>query len=159
MAHLNKVVDLRATSDTRFADGCAVYHAVGLDLHIVLDHGYTGLANFVPMSVRLSREPIAVASKHDTILQKHAISNARAFAHCYMRVREKIISNFCAAINGNEAVQHRVWSDLHVFVNKTVRTNVSSRANFRGFCDYSGRMNARSVCRDGVEQFDCSCEI
>src|SRR5580704_651356 len=56
-------------------------------------------------------------------------------------------------------MQHRVRADLDVFVNKTVRADVSSRANSRGFCDYSGRMNVRSIPRNRVEQFDCSCEI
>src|SRR5580704_15111152 len=84
MANLDEVVDLGPASDARLADGRSVDNTLCLDLNIVLDHRGAGLADFVPASIRLARESIAVTSNHDAVLQENTISDVRAFAQTDM---------------------------------------------------------------------------
>src|ERR1700722_5490155 len=153
VANLDEVVDLGPATDARFADGGAVHDALGLNLNIVFDHRGTRLANFVPASINLARKPVAVTSNHDSVLQENTISDARAFAHADMGMGEKIVANFYPAINSHEAMQHGVRTDLHAFINKTIRTDVSSYSNSCGFRDNSGWMNTRRVRRCLMEEF------
>src|SRR3984957_3987255 len=159
VANLDEVVDLGPATDARFADGGAVHDALGLNLNIVFDHRGTRLANFVPASINLARKPVAVTSNHNSVLQENAISDARAFAHADVGMGEKIVANFYPAINSHEAVQHGVRTDLHVFIYKTIRPDMSSYSNPCGFCDNSGWVNAWRVCGQRVEEFDSSCEV
>src|ERR1700722_2303963 len=121
VANLDEVVDLGSTADARLADGGAVHNALGLNLNIVFDHRSAGLADFVPPSISLAREPITVASNYDAVLQENTISDARTFPHADMGMGEKIVTNFYSAINSHETVQHGVRTDLRVVVNKTIR--------------------------------------
>ena len=124
MADEHEIIQFGALADERLADGGAVDAGIGLDLYVVADHSDSRLRHFVPAAVALFGETEAIAADDHAVLQHHAIANAAAFAHDGMRVREKVVANARAAIDGDEAVQDGVTPEHGVFVDVAVRANV-----------------------------------
>src|SRR5207245_5704329 len=103
MADEHEIIQLGACADARLADGGAVDAGVGLDFHVVADHGDSRLQHLVPAAVALFGETEAVSSDDHAVLQHHAIADAAAFAHDGLRVRGEIVADARPAIAGEEA--------------------------------------------------------
>src|SRR5205823_14551854 len=74
VAHLDKVVDLRPSTDTRLAHAGAIHACIRLDLYIILDHRGTRLRNLVPLPTSILGEPIPISADDRSILQDHVVS-------------------------------------------------------------------------------------
>src|SRR5205085_2805036 len=125
-----------------FANGGAVNARVGLDFDIVFEDCRSGLRHLVPGTVLLFGEAETIAADDHTILQDDAIADAAMFAHDSVSVREKMIPDFCAAINSHKAVEDGVIADGDVFIDKTIRSDVRGCANPGGIRDHRRGMNA-----------------
>src|SRR6185437_2063989 len=152
--HLNKIIEFRAASNTRFAHRGAIDSAVSLNFHIVTNKGDSRLLNLVPPAVMLAREAKAVAADYHAILQDNAMADLAPFADGNVTVREKIVPDARAAINADKTMQHCVRADDDILVDKAVRTNVSASADSGGLGNHRSRMNARCIAWRGVKKFD-----
>src|SRR5580658_5123823 len=145
MADDDKVVQLGAATNARFSDRGAVDARVRLDFDIVLKHGGAGLLHLVPGAVFLLGEAETVAADNGAVLQDDAVSDAAEFADHGMGVREEVIANACALVNGDEAVQNRVAADVGIFSDQAVRSNVGTCADFGRLRDESGGVESWHV--------------
>src|SRR5579863_6248054 len=140
MADEHKVIELGALADARLANGGAVDAGVGLNLHVVANHGDPRLQHLVPAAVGLPGKAEAVAAYDHAVLQDHAVADTAVFAHYGVRVREKVVADARAAIDGDEAVQHGIAADHGTFVHVAVGTNVRAGADLRRDGDHGGGM-------------------
>jgi len=69
-------------------------------------------------------------------------------------VREKVIADFHAAVDGDKAVENGVIADRDILVDKAIRADVCTGANACGFCNDCGGMNARGVGRRLIKKLD-----
>jgi len=80
MPHQDKIIQLGATPDARFADGGAVDTRIGLHLDVVFKNRGAGLLHLVPSPIFLLGEAQAVTADNGSILQNHTISNLAELA-------------------------------------------------------------------------------
>src|SRR5579859_4077330 len=69
-------------------------------------------------------------------------------------MREEIVADVHAAINGDGTVEYGVFADDDIFVHETVGADVCVGADFCGSGDDGGGMNARRVLWWLVEEFE-----
>src|SRR5438309_8231300 len=93
MADLAKAVNLRTALHTRLTHRRPIHGGKGLNLHVVFDHRYARLHNFVLRSVVCLCEAEPVASHHHAILQRHTVADAAKLAHGNMRMCSEVIPN------------------------------------------------------------------
>src|SRR5260370_37984700 len=60
-----------------------------------------------------------------------------------MRVGKKAVTDLCTAIDGDEAMQHRIATDGRFLVDETIRTDVRSLSDAGTLGDHGGGVNAR----------------
>ena len=63
------------------------------------------------------------------------MADTAIFADAYMGVREKVVSDFCAAINGNETVQYGILADSRLRRRSSRAPRVGAVADLRCFRD------------------------
>src|SRR5882762_9356197 len=154
MADQHQIIELAAAANTGLADSRAINASVGLHLDVIFQYGRTRLLHLVPTAVLLLGETQAIAADHNSVLKNDAVADAAKFANHRMGMGEEVVANFRASINGDKAVQHGVATDLHLIVNKTVRTNVRVLADPRRPGDDRSGMNSGLVARRLIEQFN-----
>ncbi len=111
------------------------------------------------LSIGLARESKAVAADDHAVLQDHAVANPAVLPNAGMGVREKVVADFCAAIDGDKAVQHGISSDFDFFIDKAIGPNVRPGADVRRFGDNRGGVNTGCELWRWMKKFDCSREI
>jgi hypothetical protein len=154
MAYEDEIIKLRAASYASLADGGAVDAGIGLNFDIVLQDGGAGLAHFVPRPVFLLGKTEAVTADDRSILQDHAMAEAARFTDDGVGVREEIVANVSAAIDGDETVKNGVAADFGFFIYETVGADVRSFADAGGLCNHGSCMNARRIARSLIEKLD-----
>src|SRR5271154_1617311 len=154
MADEDQIVKLGAAGDARLTDGGAVDAGVGLDFNVVFQDGGASLQHFVPAAVRLLGEAKTIRADDGAILQDDAVADAAMFANHGMRVGEEMVADFCAVIDGNEAVQNGCRANFHLFIDKAVRADVRAFGDTRGGGDYGGGMDAGVVVRGMMKEFE-----
>jgi len=65
-----------------------------------------------------------------------------------------VIADFRAAVDGDKTVENGVIADRDILVDKTIRSDVCTASNARGFCNDCGGMNAGGVGRRLIKKFD-----
>src|SRR5262249_39528426 len=108
VADQNKVVEFGAAADARFPNRGTVDAGVGLNFHIVFEHGRARLRHLVPGAVFLFGEAQTVAADDDAVLQDYAVANAAVFANDCVGVGEEVIADSNTAIERDETVKHGV---------------------------------------------------
>ncbi len=111
-------------ADACFSDSRAVDAGIGLNFDVVFENGGAGLGHLVPRAVFLFGEAEAIGSDDHTILQHDAVADAAVLANDSVRVGEKMIADFCAAINSYKTMQNRMIADGDIFIHETVRADV-----------------------------------
>ena len=69
-------------------------------------------------------------------------------------MRKEIIPNLGAAVNGYEAMQHRIAPDFCLFLHITIRPNVRALADPGAFRDNRCWMNPRRIARRLIEKLE-----
>ena len=87
------------------------------------------------------------------------MADAAVFAHDGMRVREEVVADARAAINGHEAVQDGIAAEHRAFVHVAIRTDVRARADLRRGSDHGRGVNRRRVTRRRIEKPDGAREV
>src|SRR5271166_84826 len=124
VADLHQIVDLGAAGNAGFADAGAIDAGIGLDFYIVLDDDRHRLRDLVPVAEIIFSEPEAVGANDHAILQQHIISQAAVLADDGVSVGQEIVPDLYPRIKHHVRQQHGVVSNLDVFVDHDVRSNV-----------------------------------
>jgi len=154
VADLHQVVNLDSTTDVGFADTGAVDAGVGLDFHIVFDHNWGGLRNFVPFAIVSLGKAEAVRADDDSVVQQDVIADAAVLANHGVRMGEEIVADLYSAIDNRVRQQDGMIADLDVLVDDNIGTEVSIASNLGGFMDNCCRMNSGRVAQRLVEEFE-----
>src|SRR5712692_971291 len=144
MPDQDQVVEFGATSNASFPHRGAVDTGVGLDFDVIFQDGRPGLRQFVPGPIFLFRETESVSTNDHAVLENHAVADAAEFADNGMRVGKKAVADLHAAVDGDEAMQHRIAADSRFLVDETIRTDVRSLSDAGTLGDHCGGMNTRS---------------
>ena len=123
-----------------------------MHFHIVLEYGRAGLDHLVPGAILPLGKAEAVTTNDCAVLQDDAVSDAAVLANYRVGMGDKITTDFCPAIDGDEAVQDGVTPDFRFFVHVAVRADMRPFTDFGRFRDDRRWMNARSVLWRSVEQ-------
>src|SRR5580765_3264382 len=150
----DEVVELGTASDARFSDSGTVNAGICLDFDIVLENGRAGLLHLVPSSVFLLGKTKAVSADDGTVLQNDTISDTAKFANHSMRVREEIIADLNALIDVDETVQNGVLTDLDIFADNAIRSDMGPCADFCRFGNEGRRVESLLVTRRLIEKLD-----
>src|SRR5437016_5067345 len=161
MSDEDEVVDFGAASDASFPDGSPVDTGVCLHLDVVLKYRGAGLKHFAPPTVSLFGETKAVAANHHAVLQHDPVAEAAKLTHHHMSMREEVVANLRSAIESDEAVQHRIAANFHLFVNVAIRSYMRSLTNPGAFRDDRRRMNPWRIAWRLIEKLDrlSKCQI
>jgi hypothetical protein len=72
VADLNKIVDLRAPTNSRRTESAPVDAGVGADLNVVCDYNITNLRDFPNSSFRVRHIPEAIGPYHCIVMNRDA---------------------------------------------------------------------------------------
>src|SRR5262249_4035926 len=128
MANLDKIVDLRTAPDASLLEAGAVDASVRLNLHVVVHNDRFGLSDFVPAAFVVLGEAKAVGANDRAILQDHVVCQPTPFTHDGMRVSEEVVADLYIAINHHVSENHGICTDLHVFADDDIRSDMRAGA-------------------------------
>jgi hypothetical protein len=154
MAYLHEVVDLRAATDSRFADARAVNAGVRLDFDVIFDNCRAGLDNFMPFSAVILGEAVAVRAYHDAILKDYVVSQPAILANDGVGMGEEVISNADIRIDDDMGQDGGVFADGTVFADHDVGADGRAVTDPGRGMDDGCWMNSGRVCRGRVK--DCN---
>ena len=154
VADNDEVIQLGSAADTCFSHSGAVNACIGLNFNVVLKNRWAGLLHFVPCAVFLFGEAQAVAADDGSILKDDAVSDAAEFAHDSVGVREEVIANARALVDGDETVQNGVAANVGVFSHNAVRADVCASPDFCRLCDEGCGVESRRIPGSLIEKFD-----
>lgn len=158
VAHLDKIVNLRAWTDSCFANAGAVNAGVRLDLNAVTKDGEAGLNDLLPMIALVFGEAKPVSSDDNSVLQDDIVPELAVLANHGVRVREEITADARTAIDNDVRKNDAVIADDYVFIDHDKRSYGSSRTNSCGWMNLCGGMNARCIFRWLIKERESACE-
>src|SRR5258707_9611782 len=144
MPDQDQVVQFGSTSNAGFPHRCAVDAGVGLDFDVIFQDGPPRLRQFVPGPIFLFRETESVSTNDHPVLENHAVADAAEFADNGMRVGKEAVTDLYTAVDGDEAMQHRIAADSRFLVDETIRTDVRSLSDAGTLGDHGGGGNTLS---------------
>ena len=154
VADNDQVVEFGAAADACFSYGGTVNAGICLDFDFVLEYGWAGLLHLVPSSVFLLGKAKAVSADDGAVLQNDTISDAAKFANHSVRVREEIIADLNALIDVDETVQNGVLTDLDIFADNTIGSDMGTCADFCRFGNEGRWVESRLVTGRLIEKLD-----
>ena len=151
--NLHQVINLDSAPDESFSHAGAIDARVGLNLHIIFDHNWSGLWDLVPACVAGLGKTKAIRADHDSILEQNVIADAAILPDHRVRMCEEILADSHSAINHHMRQQHRVVANLHILIDHHMRTEMTSSPMMSAPCTVTTSRvirprGARSVAAD-----------
>lgn len=93
VSDLDQIIDLRAASNTRFVEGCAIDRRIGSDFDVVLDDDATPLGHGDGTTIFVRHVAEAIRAEYDTGLKYDAIPDSSVLAQDSARVDPTITAD------------------------------------------------------------------
>ena len=158
MTNLDQIVDFRSASNTGFADARAINAGIRLHFYFIFNHSWSGLHDFVPLSLVIFREAKSIGADHCAVLKNYVFSQDAVLANDSVGMSEEIVANPGARVNDDVGKQGAVVPDLHIMLHNNIGSYWGILANLGGWMNYGSLVYSRNMLVLGMKQLDGSRE-
>lgn len=150
---LDKVINLRAFTDSRFTHCCAINRRIRSDFDVVFDHDNAHLRYLAIMSaVKCEAEPIR--SDYRTGMNNHSVTKFDVMPDRCIRMQVAIVAYYRAFADKDLRLEYRAIANSRTAFDDTVGADRHSLTDFRIGRNHGARMNARRRSSRWMKMFE-----